>query len=125
MKKVILSVVMIAFFGVALVAQQATGEKKQKADAMIEQMAADLNLDDTQKVQFEMVMKQSMKQRKELNNKNLSQEEKQHKLKDINKSENSKMNELLTHDQYSKFIELKKEQRETMMKTKEANENQE
>lgn len=122
MKKVILSVVMIAFLGGSLFAQQNKSEKKQKADAAIEQMATELNLDESQKTLFESVIKYSMKKRKELKSENLSPEVRQQRLQAIDQSENSKMNELMTPDQYKKFIELKEEQKEATMKKKGANE---
>lgn len=117
MKKFISSIILVLFMASFMHAQQQQGKSKggDRREAMMNHMTEELQLDDSQKVDLEKVMNESMKQRKELRNQDLSREEKREVLMRISENENAAAAKILNDNQYQDFIALKKEMRQKAM----------
>lgn len=117
MKKFISSIILVLFMASFMHAQQQQGKSKggDRREAMMNHMTEELQLDDSQKVDLEKVMNESMKQRKELRNQDLSREEKREVLMSISENENAAAAKILNENQYQDFIALKKEMRQKAM----------
>lgn len=117
MKKFISSIILVLFMASFMHAQQQQGKSKggDRREAMMNHMTEELQLDDSQKVDLEKVMNESMKQRKELRNQDLSREEKREVLMSISENENEAAAKILNENQYQDFIALKKEMRQKAM----------
>lgn len=117
MKKFISSIILVLFMASFMHAQQQQGKSKSgdRREAMMNHMTEELQLDDSQKVDLEKVMNESMKQRKELRNQDLSREEKREVLMSISENENAAAAKILNENQYQDFIALKKEMRQKAM----------
>lgn len=117
MKKFVSSIILVLFMASFMHAQQQQGKSKggDRREAMMNHMTEELQLDDSQKVDLEKVMNESMKQRKELRNQDLSREEKREVLMSISENENAAAAKILNENQYQDFIALKKEMRQKAM----------
>lgn len=117
MKKFISSIILVLFMASFMHAQQQQGKSKggDRREAMMNHMTEELQLDDSQKVDLEKVMNESMKQRKELRNQDLSREEKREVLMRISENENAAAAKILNENQYQDFIALKMEMRQKAM----------
>ena len=114
MKKYLVSIVLVLFVNTVIHAQRRGGSEKggNRSEAMINDISEQLDLDDMQKVMFEEVMNESIKERKVLRKQDLSRDEKRNKLESISEEENTAVAKILNEDQYQNFLSIKKEMRQ-------------
>lgn len=117
MKRYLLSLILVFFMTSFMHAQQEQRKARggDKREAMMNHMSERLQLDDSQRVDLENVMNESMKQRRALRDQDLPREEKRDVLMAISENENAEAAKILNETQYEDFIALKKEMRQNAM----------
>lgn len=122
MKKVLVLVLFMAFVVNSMVAQAPKVSREQRLKMRLEQLKSELNLNDSQVKQIETLFTAQDEQMKDLRkNGEASRDQNRDKMKQLRNERETKMKEILTPEQYPKFVESQKEMFKKEMKMRREN----